>query len=350
MGYFNPALAVHIGEFEGRGISFDYDRFCRPYIRKHMLGAIFGDMADHVEHTYLEEYWPGCFRFRPQFDTQRKVDEFLRLDVQASHEERARNEKLKNGLLSLHGEVLFFNAPFSNGDAFSPRHSLSKTWSCRELDSYARRKLDELYNDYFYKRNENYWRAQALAKLPAIKNATDMLICGEDLGMVPGCVPQVMSELGILSLEVQRMPKRSSNEFGHPADYPYLSVATPSSHDTSTVRGWWDEDPARSQRFYNTILGKSGKAPSSCEPWLLREIITQHLYSPSMWAVFPLQDLLGMDEKLRYPDAGAERINEPAVSQHYWRYRMHLFLEDLIGESSFNDNLFRQLKVSGRCL
>ncbi|OGV70126.1 MAG: hypothetical protein A2283_14305 [Lentisphaerae bacterium RIFOXYA12_FULL_48_11] len=350
MGYFNPALAVHISEIEQRGINFDHNRFCRPYIRKHMLGAIFGDMADHVEHTYLEEYWPGCYRFRPQFDTQQKVDESLKPGVQATHEERAYNERLKNGLLSLHGEVLFFDAPFSNGNTFNPRHSLNKTWSYRELDSFARGKLDELYNDYFYKRNESYWRAQALAKLPAIKDATDMLICGEDLGMVPACVPQVMSELGILSLEVQRMPKKTRNEFGHPADYPYLSVATPSSHDTSTVRGWWEEDPVRSQRFYNTILGKSGDAPSSCEPWLVRAIITQHLYSPSMWAVFPLQDLLGMDEKLRCPAAAAERINEPAISQHYWRYRMHIFLEELIKEHGFNSSLSGQVKAAGRCL
>jgi len=350
MGSFNPVIAIDVDEFQKRGITFDYNRFCKPYIRKHMLDVIFGDMADQVEQTFLVEYHPGCFHFRPQFDTQRKVEEYLKLDVQASPEQRAYNEILKKGLFYLHGEVLFFDASFPHGNVFNPRHSLNKTWSYRELDEYLRRKLDELYNDYFYRRNENFWREQALTKLPAIKNAADMLICGEDLGMVPGCVPQVMSELGILGLEVQRMPKNPRNEFGFPVDYPYLSVATPSSHDTSTVRGWWEENPARSQRFFNKVLGQSGNAPSCCEPWIVQEIITQHLYSPSMWAVFPLQDLLGMDEKLRYPDAGAERINEPGIPQYYWRYRMHVYLEELMEKHGFNSSLLSQIKASGRCV
>jgi 4-alpha-glucanotransferase len=50
---------------------------------------------------------------------------------------------------------------------------------------------------------------EAMHKLPYLKRATNMLICGEDLGMVPHCVPDVMEQLGILSLEIQRMPKKS---------------------------------------------------------------------------------------------------------------------------------------------
>ena len=95
-----------------------------------------------------------------------------------------------------------------------------------------------------------------MKKLPALKGATNMLVCGEDLGMVPHCVPDVMKQLGILSLEIQRMPKDPAKEFSHPADAPYLSVIMPSTHDMSTVRGWWEEDRNKTQRFFNHELGQ----------------------------------------------------------------------------------------------
>ena len=166
--------------------------------------------------------------------------------------------------------------------------------------------------------------------------------------MVPACVPSVMNELGILSLEVQRMPKDPKITFGHPAAYPYLSVATPSSHDTSTVRGWWEEDRGQTQKFYNEILGNFGSAPEQCTTDVVKQIIIQHLYSPSMWAVFPIQDLLGMDETLRLPDVHAERINHPGNPNHYWRYRLHLNLENLVEQNDFNEFLREQIRLSGR--
>lgn len=348
LGHFNPAIPIHINEFAEKGIHFDYFRFCKPYIREHMLYPTFGDQTWHVKDKYLNEGDHGYYSFKPEFDTQKKIEEHLQVGPEASNEERSRNEYLKNGLFYLLGEVLFFEAPFSEGRAFNPRHSLFKTRSFAELDEHTRQVIYDIYIDFYYKRNEEFWREQAMVKLPAIKNATNMLICGEDLGMVPDCVPHVMRELEILSLEVQRMPKNPKIKFNHPADYPYLSVATPSSHDTSTIRGWWEEDTSRTQQFYTDILGKEGGSPFFCEPWIVQEIIVQHLYSPSMWAIFPIQDLIGMDEKLRVVDAKSERINNPGNPQHYWRYRMHIALEDLMKEDDFNDMLQNMIKASGR--
>lgn len=175
-----------------------------------------------------------------------------------------------------------------------------------------------------------------------------MLVCGEDLGMVPDCVPDVMRQLGILSLEIQRMPKQNDCEFFHPADAPYLSVVTPSTHDMSTIRGWWQENMATTQRFYNHILNQSAGAPFYCEPWINRAIVLQHLYSPAMWSIFQLQDLLGMSEALRREKPEEERINIPADPNHYWRYRMHITLEQLLKEKDFNEELKGYLKNSGR--
>ena len=223
-----------------------------------------------------------------------------------------------------------------------------KTNSYKDLDDNAKRIIGDLYNDYFYRRNETLWRNQAEIKLPGLTNATNMMVCGEDLGMIPACVPEVMRKLNILSLEIQRMPKETSTEFGRPAGYPFLAVATPSSHDTSPIRGWWEEDHARAQRFYNNGLSKSGAAPYYCETWVVKDIIFQHLYSPAMWAVFPIQDILGLDEKLRLKDPREERINVPSEPNHYWRYRCHISLEDLEKADDLNKTLKEMLHFSGR--
>jgi len=187
-----------------------------------------------------------------------------------------------------------------------------------------------------------------MQKLPALKRATNMLICGEDLGFVPACVSEVMKRLGLLSLEIQRMPKELNREFSRPQDAPYLSVVTPSSHDMSTIRGWWEEDAKLTQKFFNQELGQPGAAPRSCAGWLNKAIVAQHLASPAMWSIFQLHDLLGMDEKLRRADPHAERINVPANPRHYWRYRMHLTLEALQQADSFNRELRELIEANGR--
>lgn len=185
-------------------------------------------------------------------------------------------------------------------------------------------------------------------KLPMLKAATNMLVCGEDLGMVPECVPDAMKQTGILSLEIQRMPKDPEKEFFHPNDAPYLSVITPSTHDMSTVRGWWEENREKTQHFYNQVMGQWGEAPQYCEAWINRAIIMQHLYSPAMWSIFQLQDLLGMSETLRRENPHDERINIPANPKNYWQYRMHISLEDLLKEDAFNEELKGYVENSGR--
>lgn len=348
MGYFNPSIPYTRAEIISKGIYFDENRFCQPYIREHFLADFFGNEKEYVKTNFLTEYAPGCYKMVPEFDIQQKVEEKLTPAEDAGQEEKSRMDHIRNGLFSLIANVIFIEKQGPDGNIYFPRNSFHATRSYQELDYFTRQKLDEIYIDYFYRRNEDFWRGRAMTKLPAIKSATNMLLCGEDLGMVPACVPSVMNELGILSLEVQRMPKDPKIEFGYPADYPYLSVATPSSHDTSTIRGWWEENREKIQKFYLQILGNQGQAPSTCTAEMVKQVIVQHLYSPSMWTVFPIQDLLGMDEELRLPDPRAERINEPGNPNHYWRYRMHLDLEDLPGKKDFNEKLRQMIENSGR--
>jgi 4-alpha-glucanotransferase len=255
---------------------------------------------------------------------------------------------IKYGLFTLIGNVLLFEDPNSNGEGFHPRIALHFTYSFNELDDASKSALDKIYIHYYYQRQEHFWRDKAMVKLPAIIDATNMLVCGEDLGMVPECVPGVMDELGILNLEIQRMPKGTSAEFGHPGHTKYLSVVSPSCHDMSTIRGWWEEDKDRTQRFFNNILGHHGAPPLFCEPWVSREMVLQHLHSPAMWAIFPIQDLVAMDEKLRVENPQSERINEPSNPKHYWRFRFHLYMEDLLAKDDFNIVLRDLIRLTGR--
>jgi 4-alpha-glucanotransferase len=236
----------------------------------------------------------------------------------------------------------------SKGQEFHFRFNMQHTLSYQFLDEENKRKLYDLYVDYFFRRQDDFWKKEALHKLPALKRSTNMLICGEDLGLVPGCVPDVMKQLGILSLEIQRMPKTLGREFFHPSDAPYLSVVTPSTHDTSTIRGWWEEDHSRTQRFFNQVLGQWGDAPQHCEAWVNKSMLVQHLQSPAMWCVFQLQDILGMSDSLRRENPKEEQINVPADAHHYWNYRMHLTLEDLLKEKPFNQELKQMVEEAGR--
>ena len=349
LGHFSPALPLHRHEIEQRLGWFDYGRLCEPYIRWHMLEAIFGKEAQSVFEEYLDAAGYGAYRFKEQLNTQRRLEAYVQAKIAAEPQHTDYFNWLLPNLYRLVSEVLF--VPAATADFYHPRITLNKTWSFRELDGdEARRRLyDDIYVDFFFHRHEEFWRQQGLTKLPAVRYATDLLICGEDLGMVPASVPGVMKQLGILGLHIQRMPGQPGLEFGHPADAPYLSVVTTSSHDMSTLRGWWQENRVSTQRYFETLLDHWREvAPLYCEPWVVREIIVQHLYSPAMWAIFPLQDLLGIDGALRRTNPADEQINVPSNPAHFWKYRLHLPLEELMDAAGFNEPLRDMVRTSGR--
>jgi 4-alpha-glucanotransferase len=341
LGRFVPALPVHVNELGERGIWFNKKRFCEPYITDAVLSEVFDADASFVRDHFLQVEEDNAYKLKEEFNTQRKVEDYF---AQQNEE----NQKLKIGLFDLITNVIFFERPGSEGQTFDFRISMESTTSYQHLDEQMKWKLKQLYIDYFYNRQDDFWKKEALQKLPHLKDSTEMLICGEDLGMVPHSVPDVMKNLGILSLEIQRMPKNPLTEFFHPKDAPYLSVITPSTHDMSTIRAWWEENREKTIKFYHTVLESHGEPPVHCDSWINRAIILQHLYSPAMWSIFQLQDLLGMNDDLRRENAQEERINDPANPKHYWRYRMHISIEQLLKEKEFNKELRDYIQNSGR--
>ncbi len=244
-------------------------------------------------------------------------------------------------------DVLWLEYRHKRG-CFYPRISPFSTQRFAELPDSQKRAFERLHNDFYYYRHNDFWRDVAERRLSMLVESTPMLTCGEDLGMIPHCVPDVMNRLQILSLEIERMPKSVDTEFAVLSQYPYLSVCTTSTHDMNPIRAWWRENRGKTQRYYRSVMNWWGEAPYDATPEICRDIVERHLQSPSMLAVLPLQDWLATDGTLRCADPESERINIPANPRHYWRYRMHLSLECLLAADDFNRLLSEMISRSGR--
>lgn len=341
LGHFSPALGLTKEEVEAYGLHFQERLFTEPFIADWIINKIFGKHAEEVIDKYLIHTHDDIYKMRPEYDTQRKVEgAFL---GKTSDDDIW----IRDGLYALISNVLFVR-DHKDSNKFHPRISVQYAFVYQALYDSDKIVFDKIYNDYFYHRNNQFWYKEAMKKLPILVQSTRMLVCGEDLGMVPDCVPWVMNELRILSLELQSMPKDPHVRFGHLSSNPYRSVCTISSHDTTTLRQWWDEDKSRTQDYYSTMLYRGGEAPHPLPGWLAKDIIARNLLSPSMLCILTLQDWLATDEKIRLADQNAERINVPSNPNNYWRYRAHLNIEDLIENKDFNEIVTELVLQSGR--
>ncbi|GAB6011919.1 4-alpha-glucanotransferase [Viscerimonas tarda] len=341
LGCFSPALPFTLDEMESTGFVFDEQRMIVPHIHANNIPQLFGEYTQEVIDIYLTAIDSSQFRLKDFCDTQLKIKSLF------DGKDDEKSNIIREGLYSLCNEVLFIRDK-KEPDKFHPRISAQNSFSFLQLDEPSKIAFNRLYEHFFYYRHNQFWKEQAMQKLPVLISSTRMLVCGEDLGMIPQSVPEVMDELQILSLEIQRMPKRFGLLFEDLSTIPYLSVCTASTHDMSTIRGWWKENPAQTQRYYNEVLQLRGTAPEDCNAELCREIVSLHLKSAAMLVILPLQDWLSMDAGLRRKKAEDERINIPAIPRHYWKYRMHLTLEQLLGAKDLNNSIASILASSER--
>ena len=341
LGQFIPSIPMSREEIESYGLPFR-EEYLIPYIHESFLGQVFGPHTDYVKQTFLlPAETPGVYHMKPEFTTQREVESFF----------AGKNDEnslwIRDGLYTLISDVLFV-PDTKEKDKYHPRIGIQRDFIFRSLNEQEQNAFNRLYDQYYYHRHNEFWRQQAMKKLPQLTQSTRMLVCGEDLGMIPDCVSSVMNDLRILSLEIQRMPKNPMYEFGYLNEYPYRSVCTISTHDMSTLRGWWEEDYLQTQRYYNTMLGHYGTAPTVATPELCEEVVRNHLKSNSILCILSLQDWLSIDGKWRNPNVQEERINVPSNPRNYWRYRMHLTLEQLMKAEELNDKIRELIKYTGR--
>ena len=334
-GVFVPSLPLTTQDFINAGLHFNESRLCNPFITDEILNNLFADQSDWIKNVFIDQG-----HFKNELNNQRKIEAYFKL--------HQTNENLKQRLFDLLAEVILLKDDKHPGQ-YHFRIDMHDTKSFQYLSKQEQEILNKLYVQYFYEKQNDLWYKVAQEKLDAIQQSSDMMICAEDLGMVPDMVEGVLKSREMLALQVQRMPKKSHEQFSHPAYAPYLSVVTPSTHDMSTIRQWWEEDASVSQSFYNNLLLQKGKAPFHCEPWICKEILLQHLKSPAMWAVFLLQDLMSVDESTRRENPADERINIPADPNHYWNYRMHITLESLLEQKSLVESIHQLISDTYRC-
>lgn len=163
--------------------------------------------TDYVKQTFIEptDTWE-VYRMRPEFDTQRKVEAYFAGKTDDD------SIWIRDGLYALISDVLFV-PDRNNPHEYHPRIGVQHDYIYRALNDWEKAAFNRLYDQYYYHRHNDFWGQQAMKKLPQLTQSTRMLVCGEDLGMIPDCVAWVMNDLRILSLEIQRMPKDPKQEF-----------------------------------------------------------------------------------------------------------------------------------------
>ncbi|MGN0086814.1 MAG: 4-alpha-glucanotransferase [Alloprevotella sp.] len=335
LGQFSPALPMSPDEIGGFGLHFQKEFMTRPFINDELIDRLFGVKGDYARSHFLRHEHHDIYSLQPDFDTQRKI--------QAA----GLPEELAEPLYALVSNVLFVSDR-KNPELYHPRIAVQSDYIFSRLSGEEKEAFNRLYNHYFYERHNRFWYDEAMKKLPELLRAAPMLACGEDLGMVPDCVPWVMNELQIMSLEIERMSKNPRHTFGHVGEYPFRSVCTISTHDMSTFRGWWREDAEATARYYYDVLHRQGPVPADASADICEQVVRTHLHAPSLLCILALQDWLGIDAAVRLPDPDAERINIPANPRHYWRYRMHLTIESLMEENVLNGKIRDLVSGSGR--
>ncbi|KAG2638901.1 4-alpha-glucanotransferase DPE2-like [Panicum virgatum] len=345
LGKFRPSIPLSQEEFLSEGL-WDFNRMSRPYIRQEILEEKFGSFWTVIAANFLNEYQKQCYEFKEDCNTEKKIIAKIKTSPEKSLW-LEKEDSIRRGLFDLLQNVVLIRDP-EDPTKFYPRFNLEDTSSFRDLDEHSKNVLRRLYYDYYFARQENLWRQNALKTLPVLLNSSDMLACGEDLGLIPACVHPVMQELGLIGLRIQRMPSEPNTEFGIPSQYSYMTVCAPSCHDCSTLRAWWEEDEGRRSRFYKTVVGSDEEPPSRCTPEVVHFIVQQHFDAPSMWAIFPLQDLLALKDKYTSRPAPEETINDPTNPRHYWRFRVHVTLESLLDDKDIQATIKGLVTSSGR--
>lgn len=346
LGYFSPSLPLTRDELAREGFN-DLPRLTEPYVKKHIMERVFGHEWIRVKERYFQDVWADTFKFKNGLESETVLTEIVRKEGSCIGSKQPK--ELLAGLKSFINNVVLVK-DIKDPNGFHPRIECWKTASFQELDGGAQSKLRNMYQQYMYQRQEQFWADQSMRKLPAILDASRMLVCGEDLGMVPACVAGVLDKLGIMGLRIQRMPpdNAGTGKFGRPDTYPYMSVCTPSCHDMSTVAGWWEEDQGRRQHFWSEVLQRPGDAPNRFTDEVAVMVFKQHVWAPSCWAIFPIQDLLAMEHSLANSDPKTDQINYPPNPAHYWRWRCKASMEDILRNNNLNDKIKAIVKEAGR--
>jgi 4-alpha-glucanotransferase len=335
LGHFVPSIAITEKEFTDAGLpALTLEYLKEPNFDINWLNSV---LKNHAQQAYDEfmEVLPGSagkrLRLRPQYANENAI---IALDIE---------QDLKDALLRVYWNRVF--TPDSTAENYQPFWY----WYDAPVLTTLPRHEQELVQNIIRKNEaerENIWREQGLRLLKMMADETDMLVCAEDLGAVPDCVPDVLQELDILGLKIERWARDwavSGQPYQDPANYPRLSVCSSASHDSSTLAGWWEESGTDLGYYCETIGLDTSSAKLT--PEIAAYILKRLLLSNSLLAIFPIQDYMTLVAGYTPEDPEQERINIPGtLDDTNWTWKMPVSLEDLQADKSLVQALSSLLK------
>ena len=221
LGRFSPSVGLSAGDL--RDLGFDQGRLrwlSVPHISGAELNAALGPEAPRVAKLWLQRVGTeDLFNLAPQVDSESAIHALVE------------PPEVKKVLLSWHanralldGEEPGSRYPSWYMDGTKGFQSLSDEEKSRLRAVIATRRRE----------SEEVWESRGRELLSIIRGATDMLVCAEDLGDVPRCVPRVLAELRILGLRIVRWSREYDKAapgapaaFIAPERYPPLRSARP---------------------------------------------------------------------------------------------------------------------------
>ncbi|MCQ2228633.1 MAG: 4-alpha-glucanotransferase [Bacteroidales bacterium] len=341
MGVFSPAMPYSAQELKNKGFGHDLKYFINPVVSNDYIYSQLGEYADAINAQMFD----SCGELRmlkKEYADPAVIDKWVEENVMKTMS----RERIRQGMANIMHEVLF--VCIKEGE-YHPRIMLTETARFQMLNDHEKNILRGIHDDFFYNRHNEFWKECATRNLNGMLRKCKMLVCGEDLGMIPASVPMVMKRMQILALELQRMPKLNWERYGNCSMYDYLSVCATSSHDISSIRGWWEENPQETQWYYNNVMRHTGAAPVAANGDIVKEIVEMHLMSPSMLCINPIQDYAGTVDNMPHLLPHEERINQPADPNHYWRYRMPFCIDEAVARyPQLHTNVRNMVEKSGR--
>jgi 4-alpha-glucanotransferase len=341
LGRFVPDAYITRQELEALG--FDSGRLrwlSRPHVPTARLLDATGDDATAVkeaEDLVLDRIGnEELFLFKPSIRGEKDI-EALAARGEPGYGDKGLSAAVKDCLLAAWRDRALHE--FQPG-LFVPSWRYYETTAWRSLQDGERRSLEELFAA---KRSEGegQWERTGRLLLGELAASSAMLPCAEDLGSVPACVPRVLADLGILGLRVLRWT-REWEKGGQPqvelADYPRLTIACPSVHDSTSTREWYETEADRGQvwALAARALGRDlGPAPERLEPEAAALLLSAVSASASAIVVFPIQDLLALGTAFRPASAAEERINVPGTTNDWnWGWRLPAELEHILADKA----------------
>ena len=323
LGHFHPALPYTLEEWqELLQCPFPIELLTAPLVHEDVLTELLGDSFDDLLDL-------GLLR-STAYPKHYQLTHTEQADYDSDSLQRTLGSEVASILQGLCTETALIADPYKSGH-YHPRIALERSRLFVYLPEAVQARWRAVSDDYYYVRHNELFRTTALLRLGALTRHTRLLLCAEDLGMIPASVPAVLDELQVLSLELERMPKTfTPTGWARPEAFPSRSVATTSTHDMPSLRGWWHSLSADEQARYcreELLLPPTAEAPD--EAAIYRHIIEAHLASPAVAVLLPLADWMSLDSRLWLTTPEAEQINRPEDPHHYWSYRFPRSLKAL---------------------